>query len=453
MSLILPPTAASTPPAKPGSRAAAPADGQDQHNAGSFGEALARSLESEGEKIAKPAAKAANLTPARRQADPEKAAAEELANAMALSLTPLQARVASTVLPGGGNVAAGASPAGAAGVLPLNPGSAVSGAAAVFPDDVLAQTPLAAGEPADAASASALASIVAAASPKSNGQTPLPASNGAAGNGAALQIDSPAIAAQAKAASPDLSGQPSRQDEKDVNILRESSDERAGLALVLPQGSRKAATSAAAASKPESAASPVTSSPVAADAVDAAVSVSAALPANPATAAAQTLPGGVAASSAPAPTASATLMPEVGNNEWGKALGQQVVQMGHAGQQVAELQLNPPGLGPLKVTLSMNDHQMQAMFVSAHSSVRAAVEAALPQLRATLAENGISLGQTSVGAENQQQTAFSNARDDQPERGTYYRPAAMAQTANLLPAGTVAQSVRNHDAMRIDTYA
>ena len=91
--------------------------------------------------------------------------------------------------------------------------------------------------------------------------------------------------------------------------------------------------------------------------------------------------------------------PPVGSDEWGPALGHQMLRMNTAGAQVAELNLNPAGLGPLKVTLSMGDNQAQAMFVSAHESVRKAVEAALPQLRASLAEQGISLGQASVGSE------------------------------------------------------
>lgn len=94
-----------------------------------------------------------------------------------------------------------------------------------------------------------------------------------------------------------------------------------------------------------------------------------------------------------------TVAPPVGSDEWGQAVGHQMLRMNAAGAQVAELNLNPAGLGPLKVTLSIGDNQAQAMFVSAHESVRKAVEAALPQLRASLAEQGISLGQTSVGAE------------------------------------------------------
>jgi flagellar hook-length control protein FliK len=155
--------------------------------------------------------------------------------------------------------------------------------------------------------------------------------------------------------------------------------------------------------------------------------------------------------STPAPVATALLAPPVGSSEWTKALGQQVIHMGTADHQIAELQLNPPGLGPLKVTLSINDQQMQAMFVSAHSSVRAAVEAALPQLRAQLAESGISLGNTSVGAESQPQTAFAdgqNGQNGQSPRGTY----RMAETDPLLPGRPVTAHVRSIST-RIDTYA
>jgi flagellar hook-length control protein FliK len=97
-----------------------------------------------------------------------------------------------------------------------------------------------------------------------------------------------------------------------------------------------------------------------------------------------------------------TVAPPVGSSEWGTAIGHQMIRMSASGQHVAELSLNPAGLGPLKVTLSLGDNQAQAMFVSAHESVRKAVEAALPQLRSTLADQGINLGQASVGAETRQ---------------------------------------------------
>ena len=180
------------------------------------------------------------------------------------------------------------------------------------------------------------------------------------------------------------------------------------------------------------------------------LSASAALPINPVLAAALS-PAGVASSNTPAAVSTPSLSPEVGSSEWGKALGQQVVQMGKAGHQVAELQLNPPGLGPLKVTLSMNDNQIQALFVSAHSSVRAAVEAALPQLRATLADSGISLGNTSVSAGSQQQTAFAHSQNGQPDQRSFRSNSRVDMAA--LSARAVTEPLRQSNGSTVDTYA
>ncbi len=93
------------------------------------------------------------------------------------------------------------------------------------------------------------------------------------------------------------------------------------------------------------------------------------------------------------------LAPRLGDPQWPQALGQQMVRLTTQGNHTAELQLNPPDLGPLKIVLNVVNDQAQAQFVSPHASVRAAVEAALPQLRHAMADSGIQLGQTSVGAE------------------------------------------------------
>ena len=144
----------------------------------------------------------------------------------------------------------------------------------------------------------------------------------------------------------------------------------------------------------------------------------------------------------------------VGSEGWGADIGTQMIRMSADGNHVAELNLNPAGLGPLKVTLTLGDNQAQAMFVSAHESVRRAVEAALPQLRDTLAGQGIQLGQASVDAGTQQQ-AFADPR--QPE--TSARPtgrdgregrdgqrAPAMQELGARPAATAARG-------SIDTFA
>ncbi|MEC5344858.1 flagellar hook-length control protein FliK [Brenneria populi] len=102
-------------------------------------------------------------------------------------------------------------------------------------------------------------------------------------------------------------------------------------------------------------------------------------------------------------TSSAMLNAQVGSEGWQQSLGQQIVMFARDGQQNAKLRLHPEELGSLQINLTLNnDNEAQIHFVSAHSQVRAALEAALPHLRTSLAENGIDLGQASVGGESSQ---------------------------------------------------
>lgn len=160
-----------------------------------------------------------------------------------------------------------------------------------------------------------------------------------------------------------------------------------------------------------------------------------------------------------------TIAPEVGSEKWAPALGQQLARMSTTGHHTAELNLNPAGLGPLKVTLSIGDNQAQAMFVSAHESVRKAVEAALPQLRNSLSEQGITLGQTSVGAEARQSfgqdAAFAQQNQQHQQQaarqqgGPAYPGAGRA--GNSMAAEPVAPAraslVGNHARSGVDTFA
>jgi flagellar hook-length control protein FliK len=173
------------------------------------------------------------------------------------------------------------------------------------------------------------------------------------------------------------------------------------------------------------------------------------------------IPAGVAvtptAAGAPAQGPAATpaaIVPVVGSDAWGAALGHQLVRLGRGGGQVAELNLNPAHLGPLKITLSVTDNQAQVAFVSAHASVRDAVEAALPQLRASLADTGISLGQTSVGAESRQ----GAQRDPSPAPDRDSRPvlaadAASAGAAFTQPSRTTASTSLRTPGLGVDTFA
>lgn len=105
------------------------------------------------------------------------------------------------------------------------------------------------------------------------------------------------------------------------------------------------------------------------------------------------------------------LEPRIGATGWDNALGQKVLWMVSNQQQVAELTLNPPDLGPLQVVLSVTNDQASATFISQHIDVRQALEAALPRLREMMADSGINLGETTVSAETSQRQGEFEQQD------------------------------------------
>ncbi|MFP3342545.1 flagellar hook-length control protein FliK [Halomonas sp. SIMBA_159] len=91
----------------------------------------------------------------------------------------------------------------------------------------------------------------------------------------------------------------------------------------------------------------------------------------------------------------------VSHPAWPSQLGQQLIQFAQkGGEQHIQMKLHPAELGPLSISLKMTEHGAQAHFLSAHAQVRQVIEQAIPQLREALAEQGISLGDTSVGEQN-----------------------------------------------------
>lgn len=135
---------------------------------------------------------------------------------------------------------------------------------------------------------------------------------------------------------------------------------------------------------------------------------------------------------------------QLGSPEWQQALSQQVLMFHRNGQQSAELRLHPQELGALQITLKLDDNQAQLHIASAHGQVRAAVEAALPQLRHALAESGINLGQSSVGGESlpqpQQSQQQASHQGGQPSYREQHGSAETGVEALSAPAALQAMA-------------
>ena len=161
---------------------------------------------------------------------------------------------------------------------------------------------------------------------------------------------------------------------------------------------------------------------------------------------ASSLPAPVTASATISTPSTPTLNSQLGSDEWQQALSQQIVMFSRNGQQNAELRLHPADLGAIQISLKLDNDQAQINLVSGHSHVRAALEAAIPQLRSALAESGIHLGESQVSSDSsaqgqnfqQQQEArrdgqhgrFSLAQDSDTDITPIAVPAALQARVN-----------------------
>lgn len=147
----------------------------------------------------------------------------------------------------------------------------------------------------------------------------------------------------------------------------------------------------------------------------------------------------VGASPLSAKTATATT-PALGSDAWQADLGQQVFAMVRRGEQQMDMQLNPADLGPLSISLNVGEGGIQAQFQSAHASVRAAVEQALPQLQVALATQGLTLGEASVNDGASRQAMGDQPRRESPGGSGETGSGRAQETAEVLVPQQVAHS-------------
>ena len=152
---------------------------------------------------------------------------------------------------------------------------------------------------------------------------------------------------------------------------------------------------------------------------------------------------------APPTEQSLRLEPRVGTPAWDGALAQKVTWMSNQQMQVAQLQLNPPDLGPMEVTLTVGtgpDAETRIEFTSPHLAVREALQSALPQLREMMENSGITLGSTTVSAESFQQQSQSGRQDNPSARSS----DSLSQSNSEMAARSI--TTRSHDGM-VDIFA
>lgn len=125
---------------------------------------------------------------------------------------------------------------------------------------------------------------------------------------------------------------------------------------------------------------------------------------------------------------------------WASETTQRLVWLAGRGETKAELQLTPPSLGKLEISLIVNNDQLTAHFVAASQATRDALEHALPHLREQLAQAGMSLGQTSVStgdsSDQQDQNGFASTSATNEGR-SQASPAREEDVGRLLQRGLI----------------
>ncbi|MBA1146984.1 flagellar hook-length control protein FliK [Ectothiorhodospiraceae bacterium WFHF3C12] len=77
-----------------------------------------------------------------------------------------------------------------------------------------------------------------------------------------------------------------------------------------------------------------------------------------------------------------------GQPGWGQAVGDKMVWMVRQEVQQARIQLNPPGMGPLDISVNIQDDKASVTLTAQHAVTREALQAELPRLRSMMNEQG-----------------------------------------------------------------
>ena len=92
---------------------------------------------------------------------------------------------------------------------------------------------------------------------------------------------------------------------------------------------------------------------------------------------------------------------QVATSEWEQAIGGRLSFMAKNGMTTAKLHLKPAEMGPIEVTVKMQEDQASVSFNAQHATTREALEVAIPRLREMFSQSGLNLADADVqsGAE------------------------------------------------------
>ncbi len=122
----------------------------------------------------------------------------------------------------------------------------------------------------------------------------------------------------------------------------------------------------------------------------------------------------------------------VGNANWSNELGNKLTWMASSQRQQADLVLNPPQLGRVEISLTVNGDQASVVFASSNAEVRELLEGSLPRLREIMSGAGINLGEAQVGSESASQFGTQDQKGNNTAARGVPLPAEIGADSILL---------------------
>ena len=101
--------------------------------------------------------------------------------------------------------------------------------------------------------------------------------------------------------------------------------------------------------------------------------------------------------------------------QWGAAVAEKVMWMSSHGLQEAQIQMDPPELGPLQVKVTVENDQAHVSFVVQHANVKEALEQTAVRLREMFEAEGIDLVDVDVSDQSAQEQESELAEQDNSE--------------------------------------
>jgi flagellar hook-length control protein FliK len=137
--------------------------------------------------------------------------------------------------------------------------------------------------------------------------------------------------------------------------------------------------------------------------------------------------------------------------QWPREVGDHLARLVRHGPDSAELRLAPPDLGEIRVRVEGADAITRITLAVAQPHVREAITQALPDLRATLAAAGVSVGELNVTAQGQHPPS-AGGQDAHPPPARARADAHPERHDAGDPVDTTGMNGRRH-ARLVDVFA